>query len=422
MFARVRTPAAPSPADPSHTAPRCLATMRVIAALIVAALAIAACGEDLPSMSQWTSGHSVVRGEAPLAYISDNGSDTVSIVELRTMTLRARLPVGLDIVQREAPHHLVAAADLGALYVGLSNVLPSGLVGIHADHGGGDLDSYVQRLDIADLSPDGWVRVDSNLGDIVRVPGTSRFVTSHFDLKRALDTISAGDPIEEASAALVVIDGETMQRIASLTICIAPHGVAINSAGLAAVACYGEDTVAVVDLTASPPALRARVPVGAAAQPLPPPTYGPYAMTLSPDGSRAFVGLTEGRGYRVLDMASAAMMPGMVADVTGAAFFGAFSPDGATFYGPTQQLDTIVAIDAATLAPVASATLDAEVCVAPHVIEYIAALDELMLVCEGDHRTAGTLVALDPVTLEVRAFVAVGVYPDGISVVDEVSW
>jgi len=417
MSARALSPTAPSP-----TAPRCLATIRVIAALVLAAPAVAACGEDLPSTSQWTSGHDIVRGEAPLAYISDNGSDTVSIVELRTMTLRARVPVGLDIVQRESPHHLVAAADLGALYVGLSNVLPSGLVGVHADHGGGDLDSYVQRLDLADLSPDGWVRVDSNLGDLVRIPGTSRFVTTHFDLKRALDAITARDPIEDASAALVVIDGETMERLASLTICIAPHGMVINAAGLAAVACYGEDTVAIVDVAASPPVLRARVPVGAAAQPLPPPTYGPYAMTLSPDGSRAFVGLTEGRGYRVLDLASASMMPGMVADVSGAAFFGAFSPDGATFYGPTQQLDSIVAIDAATLAPIASVTLDPAVCVAPHVIEYVAALDELMLVCEGDHRTAGTLVALDPLTLEVRAYVAVGVYPNGISVVDEVSW
>jgi DNA-binding beta-propeller fold protein YncE len=393
------------------------------AALALAGLVhLSSCAEPEPATATWPENRVPIRGEAPLAYISDNGSDTVSVVSLRTMTRIARVPVGLDIVQREAPHHLVAAPDLDALFVGLSNVLPSGLAGIHADHGGGGLPSYVERRRLSDLAPDGWVRVDTNLGELIRVPGTTRFVSSHFDLGRALDTVREGRPLDEARASLVVIDGVSMSRLAVVPVCVAPHGAVVTEDGLVAVACYGEDAVALVDVSADPPVLRARVPVGVAAEPTVPPRYGPFAMALSPDGARVFVGLTDERAFRVLDLARAAMMPGMVADAPGAAFFGAFSPDGTTFYGPTQQTDALVALDTATLAMHASVTFDPAVCVAPHVVVHVPAIDALALVCEGDHEAPGTLVTLDPVTLEVRDVVEVGVYPDGISLVDEVDW
>ncbi len=388
------------------------------AALALLGALVGGCAEPAASTATWPTGHTPIRGAGPLAYVSDNGSDTVSVVSLRTMTRLARVPVGLDAVQREAPHHLVAAPDLDALFVGLSNVLPSGLAGLHAEHGGGSLPSYIERRRLDDLAPDGWVRVESNLGELLRVPGTTRLVSTHFDLQRALDTLREGRPLEEARAAIVVVDAVALTRVAVLPVCIAPHGAVVTERGLLAVACYGEDAVALVDVAADPPVLRARVPIGAAAQTAPPPTYGPYAMALTPDGARAFVGLTEGRGFRVLDLERAAMVPGMVAETPGAAFFGAFSPDGAIFYGPTQQLDALVALDTATLTTRASVTFDLAVCVAPHVVAHVAAIDALVLVCEGDHASPGTLVTLDPATLEVRDVVEVGVYPDGLSIVD----
>jgi len=395
---------------------------RALALAGLCATAMVGCEESAPATSTWPENRAPIRGDGPLAYISDNGSDTVSVVSLRTMTRLARVPVGLDVVQREAPHHLVAAPDLGALFVGLSNVLPSGLAGIHADHGGVGLPSYVERRRLGDLAPDGWVRVETNLGELIRVPGTTRFVSTHFDLSRAIDALREGRPLEEARAAIVVIDGLTMTRLAVLTVCVAPHGAVVTNDGLLAVACYGEDAIALVDVAADPPTLRARVPVGVAAEPTVPPRYGPYAMSLTPDGTRVFVGLTDERAFRVLDLGRAAMLPGMVMDAPGAAFFGTFSPDGMTFYGPTQQTDALVALDAATLAVRASVTFDPAVCIAPHVVAHVPAIDALALVCEGDHETPGTLVTLDPDTLEVRDVVEVGVYPDGISLVDEVDW
>lgn len=397
-------------------------TLAAVCAVGLGVAGMASCAEPEPANTTWPVGHAPIRGEAPLAYISDNGSDTVSVVSLRTMTRLARVPVGLDAVQREAPHHLVVAPDLDALFVGLSNVLPSGLAGIHADHGGGGLPSYVERRRLSDLAPDGWVRVETNLGELIRVPGTTRFVSTHFDLTRALDAVREGRPLEEARAALVVIDGQTMTRLAVLPVCVAPHGAVVTDAGLVAIACYGEDALALVDVAADPPSVRARVPIGVAAAPSVPPRYGPFAMALSPDGARVFVGLTDERAFRVLELAREAMMPGMVADAPGAAFFGAFSPDGATFYGPTQQTDALVALDTATLATRASVTFDPADCVAPHVVVHVPAIDALALVCEGDHASPGTLVTLDPDTLDVRDVVEVGVYPDGISLVDEVDW
>jgi hypothetical protein len=40
------------------------------------------------------------------------------------------------------------------------------------------------------------------------------------------------------------------------------------------------------------------------------------------------------------------------------------------------------------------------------------------LVCEGDHYSPGSLVELDPNSLEVRRSVALGAYPDHLAVLE----
>jgi hypothetical protein len=395
------------------------AIVAAILAAVAAALA-AACGAEEPSAAVWPAAHPPVGGEGLLAYVSDNGSDTVSVVEMRTLRLLARRPVGLDAVQREAPHHLVAAPELGALFVGLSNVLPSGLEGVHAQHGGGVGASFVERRRLSDLAPAGFVRVDPNLGELLRVPGTTRVVASHFDLRRALDAVAEGRPLADAHAPITVVDGASMTRVATIRACVAPHGGVVTRTGIAAFACYGDDRVALLDVAAAEPALLGVVPVGEGAQPVPPPRFGPYAMTLAPDERTVYVGLTEGKGLRVLDLERLAMVEGRRVDLEGAAFFGALTDDGAVLYTPTQAADTIAAVDAATLTPLRTRVFEGRECIAPHVAAWIPAgrVDErprLLLVCEGDHQRPGALLSLDPESLATLAEVELGVYPDGIA-------
>jgi hypothetical protein len=395
-------------------------------AVVTAAATAPACAGDEAPTARWPQGHPAVGGAGLLAFVSDNGSDTVSVVELRTLRLLTRRPVGLDPVQREAPHHVVAAPEIGALFVGLSNVLPSGLEGVHARHGGGVSPSFVERRRLVDLAPDGFVRVAPNLGELLRVPGTTRVVSSHFDLRRAVDALSAGRPVAEAFAPVSIVDGVSLERVGTLHPCIAPHGGVVTRDGVAAFACYGDDRVALIDAAAPEPTVLAVLPVDEGAQPVPPPRFGPYALTLSADERVAYVGLTEGKGLRVLDLRARAMVAHGRIDLDGPTFFGAVTSDGRILYVPTQAPDTLSAIDTETLAVLRTRAFLAPECIAPHVAAWLepGRVDDaprLLLVCEGDHVRPGTLLSLDPETLATVGEVAVGVHPDGITFAEAVT-
>ncbi|MBK8173512.1 MAG: hypothetical protein IPK60_24690 [Sandaracinaceae bacterium] len=397
--------------------------LRFVAAL-TALVCLAACkGDDIPSSATWPDGTHVVSGTGPLAYVTNNGSDTLSIVSLHDLSIVATVPVGLDIAEPEAPHHLAADPAHGYVYVGISNVKGAGPhSGIHGDHGGGDADSYVQRLHIEDLSPAGATRVDPNLGDIVLFGGT-RLVTTHFDLKRATEAATMGLPPEEGWASLTLVDGTTMEKTGEVALCTAPHGVAVTSDGrLALAACYGDDRVAFVDVSGDVPQVLTRATLGPLANDVPPPHYGPYSVLLFPDESAAFVGNTDTRDLRVMDVATMTVRDPGVVPLSGAAFFGAFSPDGATFYVPTQVADTLSVVDVATLSVTQTIPMDPAACVSPHVAMLDPQGTRILLVCEGDHLLPGSLVVFERSTLDIVDVLPLGVYPDGIQIVNEVTW
>jgi hypothetical protein len=61
-------------------------------------------------------------------------------------------------------------------------------------------------------------------------------------------------------------------------------------------------------------------------------------------------------------------------------------------------------------------------CIAPHEAQHVPSIDRVILICEGDHIEPGSVLALDPMTLETTARIEVGVYPDALRVVDTVDW
>lgn len=393
-------------------------TTRARALGFIVAVTAIGCTEDLPSEATWKRGYArIERGEGPTGYITNNGEDTVSVIRLRTLEEVARIPVGLDIVSDEAPHHLVVDPEGGYLFVGLSNVLPSGGQGVHAIHGGGAIDSFVERRDLDTLAPVDFVRVSSNLGDVLFAPSSRRVVTTHFDLKRAQDAQTNGSGPEEAWADLVVVNADTMTRESSVKVGVAPHGaVFTEDARRVFVACYGDDRIAVVDLDDTGRATIAeRVPVGDQASELVPPRYGPYALALHPGGKRVFIGSTDSKDVRAIDTESLAM-ESAIASVDGAAFFGAFSEDGSRYYVPTQGADSLAVVDTATMTVIDSRFWRTSECIAPHLVVRVDGEPNLFVLCEGDHESPGTLLAVDPETLEITRTLEVGVYPDALVV------
>ena len=384
---------------------------------------VTACTEDVPSSSAWPDGTGPIRGQAPLGYISNNGDDTVSVVELTTMTELARVPVGLVPVHLEGPHHLTIDAANGWLYVGLSNVVTNAGSGPHGSHGTGTVPGHVQRFALSDLSPAGSVRVDPSLGDVLLSSDGRLIVSTHFELKKALDAVANDLPVEDGWSSIVVSDAGSMSRRAVVPVCTAPHGAVLAAAdSTALVACYGDDRIAYLDLTTDPPEVVARVTVGGEARDRPPSRYGPYSIVLSPDGRRAFSGTLDSLDVRVLDVDARAMVESFRTMVGGAAYFGAFSTDGRLFYVPTQGMDGIAVLDAETGAVEQMRTFTEAECDAPHEVVVSNALDRLFVVCEGDHRGPGRLVSLDPESLEIEGRVDLGIYPDALRVVEEATW
>src|SRR5687767_5036417 len=92
----------------------------------------------------------------------------------------------------------------------------------------------------------------------------------------------------------------------------------------------------------------------------------------------------------------------------GAAYFPAWSKDGAKLYVPTQGPDGLVVADVQTGAVVATATLDPASCALPHEATFASDASALYLLCEGNHTAPGTVLALVPQTLAVKGKVAVG--------------
>jgi DNA-binding beta-propeller fold protein YncE len=358
----------------------------------------------------------IVIPEGGMGVVTDSRSDTISLIDLETGERFGVHPVGRDPVTIDGPHHVAVDEAGGALYLALSYPVLSGAIGPHASHGESVMAGYVQKLALDDLRVLGQVRVEPNPGDIVISEDGSRVVVSHYDLKRVFD--NPGN-IEAARSTLAVIDPDAVRPSGSaaprfIPVCMAAHGIVLSrpDGARAYVACYGEDVLAVVDLT-DPDAEVKRIPVGPSPSIFPAlPNYGPYAAVMSPDQKTIAVSNVESREVRFFDVASETFDDSRRFPMIGAPYFVAWTPDGSGVYVPTQVPDTIALVG---VGPgnddVVSRELGGE-CFRPHLAE----LDEahgLFVVCEGDQTTTpGKVLRLDPGTLETLSEAEVGLYPD----------
>jgi DNA-binding beta-propeller fold protein YncE len=308
--------------------------------------------------------------------VTNNFSDTLSIIDMNSFEMVLDLPVGLNPVDLEGPHHVAASRDGEYYYMGLSESVGVTGSGPHGAHGAGVVPGYALRFRASDNALLGRVRIDRNPGDVV-VTGDGKWVlVSHFDLRRVADVLQAAaganppvDPAEiykQSRSAVAILDAEKMDLdgnglLALVFACPAAHGIRLSpDQRYAYMSCLSSDELAVIDLqhpdllTPDPSAAVKLHYVGSDnAMPNPDPAYeapvyGPYSVSVDPVtgvvwvSCQTFMGTGELRAY---DPALGHMDLSRTIELQGSAFFGSFKKDGSRLYMTTQAPDAVVEID-----------------------------------------------------------------------------
>lgn len=347
-------------------------------------------------------------------FVTNSYSDTISVLDAVSGDVIGTYPAGRDPVSLDGPHHVVVSGASNAVYIGLSYPTEDTGIGPHAAHGSSIKAGFAQKLSLSDMSILGQTRVDNNPGEIVVSEDGTRVFTSHFDLIRVLNNLS---DINAARATIAVIDTKLMAPVDSpapkrITTCVAPHGMTLSKpdGAIAYVACYGEDSIAVVDVDKG---TVERIPVAANVTGFGNPAYGPYSLATSPDGAIIAIGDTVSRDIRFFDTNSRQMLPSQTLPTLAAPYFPAWSADGATLLVPLQAPDAIVLMDVALKKQIAYRAFTSNECKLPHVAIRLPD-GTYALTCEGDHVGNGKVLWLDPTTLETIRSQEVEVFPDAL--------
>lgn len=358
--------------------------------------------------------------EGPAAIITNNLGDTISVVDITRDREVSVTPVGLDPIGIDGPHHLVLSPSRRVTYVPLAYPPPVVSPGPHGNHGSSTLPGVLLELALDDFRVLRQVPTDLNPGDLALTPDERLVLVSHFDLIRAQ---VPGAELDARRSTVRIYDADTLVERGAPRVCIAPHGIAVSlDSRRAYLACYGEDALAVLSLD-DPRWPVERIPVGPGASSEGTPRYGPYALALSPDGRHVWVGNIEGsratglgRDVRVFSTEDIHAAPRAIY-LDAAVMFPAFSHDGRTAYVPTQSPDGLVAIDTQSYRMRTRRTFAVAECKQPHQVA-VSHDDQVFLLCEGQHSVLpfvpGTLLRLDPATLETRGVTVLGAYPDAV--------
>ncbi|WP_257451305.1 YncE family protein [Archangium lipolyticum] len=404
--------------------------MRLLVPALLAPLALGACSNDkVPELdysidSPWPSARELPPLGSGRIVVTNSMDDTVSLLDLDSLGSPgwgelARVPVGLNPVELEGPHHAAFSPRGDFYYVGLSYSVPGAGSGPHGAHGTGTADGYCLKLDAKDNHLVGSVRVDRNPGDLIASADGRTLFQTHFDLLRITDVARRGGPESDMDARLAILDADTMTRRAMVTVCPAPHAVRLSPDEKRAYVTCISDEVAVVQLDAEGyPVTRLKVATNAGTAVAP--RHEPYALTVSPiDGSVWVSSLTSGV-VQVLDPESLTMRPERAVHVahSGSPMFGAFSTDGRTLYMPYSKQDVVAVIDTAVTPPVVTREipLAPSGCVNAHQVTLTPDGQHGLVVCEGGHQGPGTLHVLDLAAGTVTKTVTLGIYPDSVGI------
>lgn len=342
--------------------------------------------------------------------------DTITLHDAWTLQRIGSVPIGLLPIEIEGPHHLVVSPDQQFLYAGLSYNVQNGGTGPHGSHGTGSSPGYIFKIRISDMRVVGQTRVDRNPGDLVLSPDGTRIYVSHFDVLRIQDVVQAGGTVDEMRADIAVIDATTMQKVAEVPVCVAEHGITLAPDGTKLyVACWGDDRLAIVDVT-QPTPTATFVSVGPSpTTPPSSPNYGPYALTWTPDAKTLWISCWESSDLRAFSTTSMQMDLSRTIATGGNPMFGAVLEND-RFVIPKQGDDHNFPDDRLFLFNSAGAMTELPLdsrCRTAHVAYAVPGWpDAILVVCEGHHVEPGSLVMIEASTGAVLASAQTGIYPD----------
>ena len=364
--------------------------------------------------------------------VTNSMDDTVSLLPLEGLGTPgweplARMPVGLNPVELEGPHHAAFSPRGDFYYVGLSMSVAGAGSGPHGAHGTGTADGYALKLDAETNQVVGSVRVDRNPGDIVISRDGHTLYQTHFDLVKIQEVAKRGGPQAEMNANLAILDADTLKVKSKVSVCPAPHAVRLSPDETRAYVACISDEVAVVHLDASGPTPSiTRVALPGAGTALVP-RYSPYSLTLSPTDGGLWVGSLNAATVYYLEPESLQILPERSLTLTefenqdlrrGVPMFGDVSADGRTLYMPFQRVETVAIIDVSAGRPVVKGRiqLSPEGCLNVHQVTLTPDGAHALAVCEGDHVGPGTLHVLDLTAGTVMRTVQMGLYPDSVGI------
>ena len=256
-------------------------------------------------MALWFAG---VAQAAPFAYITNQGSHDVSVIDLATQQVVALVAVG------RSPAGVVAASVRGRVFVSNPDSKSISVIDMR------------QQQVVATLEAgDGPVGIDAS------ADGTRVYAADWFR-NRLLVFDTAGNA--------------PLSPIASIAVGRAPAGVAAGDRdGSVFVAERDDDSVALVDVTAG--RVRARVKVGS----------HPFALLFDAPRQRLYALNVQSNDVSVLDTRHADRLELIATVKVGKAPYGAaLAADASLLYVTNQHDDTVSVIDAVTLAPLRTLT------------------------------------------------------------------
>jgi YVTN family beta-propeller protein len=344
-----------------------------------------------------------------LGYVANRQSDSVSVLDLDTMSALGEAPVGRDPVDIDGPRHLVIDPETRTAYVVLSYPLVADSPHAIAN-GGGPRAGYVVALALDDLSPLGSVRVAASPNDVALSDDRSALAVAHYDSVLALKNTTDIDA-RRATVAFIAPASDVARDSATLTsttTCVAPASVVFGADGTRAfVACTGEDSLAVVDSVNH--VVLSRVPAGSY------PANKPYALTRNAAATRLALSNQVAQTLVVFDTADTPALL-TTAIVPGVPFFATWL-DEQRLLVPLQGPSGAAIVDATSGSVLSSALYADADCNNPSDARLLAD-GRLFLTCEGDHYGNGSVVRIDPGSLAIQARVDVGIYPDRLAVLE----
>jgi DNA-binding beta-propeller fold protein YncE len=265
------------------------------------------------------------------------------------------------------------------------------------------------------FNPDGTLaaklQVEEDNGDNALSPDGEVAFVSHYDLPKIFSAVQAGDTdLRHMDSNLWAIETAGLTPISKTPICPAAHVIELSDDGKTLYATCLTDEIAVVDVSDPHAPTVTRVPEipGAVEDPTNA-QLSPFALQVAPLDGSVWVSNWVSKDVRVMDATSQTFVATLPLNAT--PFFTAFSHDGKTAYVAHQSPDGVAMFDALTRASLGDHLFAAADCIAPHqVLAFVGGTTGAVL-CEGDHKSAGTVLIVDLTSWSIIDRKKTGIYP-----------